>query len=365
MLTEQKTHTIIYLDRNESQFGPAPECFNILRQVTKSELSNYSRDFARGVKSVLSETLSREYDIPESNVLLSYGSEDMLKQIVHCYLAEGETMMIPQHSWWYYKSVASEVGGKVVEYPMHCDEARYRYNLEEIFALVRSVKPRLLLFASPNNPTGNSLSMDDVRLLLNECADTMFIIDEAYFGFTDIPYQVMPQLTLRFPHLAVLRTFSKLYALAGVRIGYAFVGKNYQKLITYSARYLGYNLLSEQLALAALRDKKYYQSLAAIIATERARYHAFFRSVEGCIAYRTDANFVLVKLPDEDRDPLKTHLDAIGLVIKFFSEKEFPGHVRITIGSPEQNSLLIDEMRKYFVQKRDLVSEHPLPSTRL
>lgn len=352
MPTERKNQPNIYLDRNESQFGPAPECFNILRQATKSELSNYSRDFARGVKSVLSETLAREYEILESNILLSYGSEDMLKQIVHCYLGEGETMMIPQHSWWYYKSVAGEVGGKVAEYPMRCDDARYRYDLDEIVALVRSIKPRLLLFASPNNPTGNSLSIDDVRLLLNVCPDTMFIIDEAYFGFTDTPSHVMPQLTLRFPHLVVLRTFSKLYALAGVRIGYAFVGKGYQKLITYSARYLGYNLLSEQLALAALRDRKYYQSLAAITAAEHARYHAFFRTVEGCVAYRTDANFVLVKLPHEDIDSLKKHLAEAGLVIKFFAENEFPDHVRITIGTPEQNSLLLNEMKKYFSRKK-------------
>jgi histidinol-phosphate aminotransferase len=357
MHTERKNHANIYLDRNESQFGPAPECFSILRRATKNELSNYSRDFARGVKSVLSETLASEYDIPETNILLSYGSEDMLKQIVHCYLAKDEVIMIPQHSWWYYKSVASEVSGTVVEYPMHANNERYTYDLGEIISLVRFVKPRLLLFASPNNPTGNSLSMDDVKLLVNECTDTMVVIDEAYFGFTDISHNIMPQLTLHYPHLAVLRTFSKLYALAGIRIGYAFVGKNYQKLITFSARYLGYNVLSEELALAALRDKKYYQSLAATMATERERYYQFFRTVEGCTAYRTDANFVLVKLPHEDCDSLKKPLAEAGLVIKFFAEKEFPDHVRITIGTPEQNSLLLNEMKKYFARKSALVTK--------
>jgi len=356
MHTEHKNQTKIYLDRNESQFGPAQECFNILQHATKDQLSNYSRDFARGVKSVLSETLAQEQGVPETNILLSYGSEDMLKQIVHCYLAKDEIIMIPQHSWWYYKSVASEVGGTVVEYPMHAEGERYTYNLHEIISLVRFVKPRLLLFASPNNPTGNSLSIDDVKLLVDECSNTRVVIDEAYFGFTDISHDVMPQLTLQYPHLAVLRTFSKLYALAGIRIGYAFVGKDYQNLITFSARYLGYNVLSEELALAALRDTKYYRTLAATIAAERERYYQFFRTVEGCTAYRTDANFVLVKLPHEDCDSLKKHLAQTGL-IKFFSEKEFPNHVRITIGTPEQNSLLLREMKKYFAGKSALVSE--------
>lgn len=357
MENRRKNHTLIYLDRNESQYGPAPECFSILRRVTKNELSNYSRDFARGVKSILSETLAREYAVAETNVLLSYGSEDMLKQTVHCYLGENETLMIPQHSWWYYKSVASEVNGKVVEYPMHAGESHYRYDLDEVVALVRSVRPKLLLFASPNNPTGNSLSTDDVKFLLGNCGGTRVIIDEAYFGFTDTPYHTLPQLTLRHPHLAVLRTFSKLYALAGIRIGYAFVGESYQKLITFSARYLGYNLVSEQLALAALRDGKYYQSIAATTASERERYCKFFDAADGCTAYRTDANFVLVKLPHDDIDGLKQHLAAAGLVIKFFSEKEFADHARITIGTREQNSLLLSVMKKYFAGNKSLVSE--------
>ena len=273
---------MMYLDRNESQFGPAPECFDILCRATRSDLSSYSRDFVRGVKSALSETLAMEYSLSESDVLLSYGSEDMLKQIVHCYLGAGESMMIPQHSWWYYKSVAGEVNGTVVEYPIHSDEHRFFYDLDEIISIVRDANPRLLLFASPNNPTGNSLPLNDLRRLLKACSNTKVIIDEAYFGFGNEESRVIPRLTLEYPNLALLRTFSKLYALAGIRIGYTFVGREYRNLVTYSARYLGYNQLSEQLALAALRDRSYYQSIAQTTANERERYYAFFRLVEGC-----------------------------------------------------------------------------------
>ena len=347
---------MICLDRNENQFGPAPECYSILQSATKNEISSYSRDFTRGVKSMLSETIAREYGVSEASVLLSYGSEDMLKQIVHCYLASGEVLMVPKYSWWYYKSVAGEVGGTVVEYPMHADEANFYYEIEEIVTLVRSVKPRIVLLASPNNPTGNSLKPYDVKALLQKCSDTMIIIDEAYVGFTDFSGD-MPQWTLQYPNLAVLRTFSKLYGLAGVRIGYAFVGKNFQKLIAYSARYLGYNVLSEQLALAALRNAPYYQSLASTTAKERERYYEFFQTVDGCRAYRSDANFILVKIPGEDSAPLKRHLGNAGILIKFFSEKEFSDFVRITVGTPDQNFLLIREMEKYFSHKNVLIPD--------
>ena len=348
MPTLPKNRPLMYLDRNENQFGPAPECFSILRNAAKNDLSNYSRDFTRGVKSLLSETLALEYDIPETSVLLSYGSEDMLKQIVHCYLATGETLMVPNHSWWYYKSVAREVGGKIVEYPVYRGEKTFTYEIDEIISLVRDAKPRLVLLASPNNPTGNSLSENDVRLFLEKCPDTMIVIDEAYFGFADSREDVTPPLILQYPNLSVLRTFSKLYALAGLRIGYAFVGKSYQRLITYSARYLGYNVISEQLALAALRDVAYYRLLASTVSKERRRFYEFFEAVQGCKVYRSDANFVLAKMPEGNAESLKRHLEEAGILIKFFSEKEFADLVRITIGTPEQNSRLMREMELHF-----------------
>ncbi len=348
MPTPHNDRPIAYLDRNENQFGPAPECFSILRNATKYELSSYSRDYTRGVKSVLSETLAHQYGVPEPRVLLSYGSEDMLKQIVHCYLIGGQALMVPKHSWWYYKSVAGEVGGKVIDYPIHEEERTFSYDIDEIVSAVRSEKPRIVLLASPNNPTGNSLSVKDVKLLLAKCADTRVVIDEAYFGFTDSSDDSIPQLTLQYPNLALLRTFSKLYALAGLRIGHAFVGGNFQELIAYSARYLGYNIVSEHLALAALRDTAYYRALALTVSRERSRYYDFFDRRPGCRAYRSDANFVLVKLPVNVSVALKRRLDKEGIRIKFFEEEDFTDFVRITVGSPDQNSLLINEMDRYF-----------------
>jgi histidinol-phosphate aminotransferase len=348
---------VLYLDRNENQFGPAPECFSILQKATKNELNTYSRAYLRGVKSALSEKLAEEYNLPETSVLLSYGSEDMLKQIVHCYLGPGQTMMVPKYSWWYYKSVAAEVGGKVMDYPMHAGESSFYYDREEIVSLIRHTNPRIVLLASPNNPTGNVFSADEVKFLLKSFPETLVVLDEAYFGFSDSLNDTAPQLTAHHPNLAALRTFSKLYALAGMRIGHTFVGKNYQKLVTYSTRYLGYNLLSEQLALAALRDTTYYRSVASATAGERQRYYDFFQTVDSCTAYKSEANFILVKIPGEHVGELNARLEKAGIFIKFFSEPELVGFVRITIGTLEQNTRLIREMHKYFSRTRVLIPQ--------
>ena len=94
---------VLYLDRNENQYGPSPACFKELVKSDIKEFSEYSRDFMLGYKSCLSERLATEYGVNEKNVVLGYGGEDLLKQAVHCYVHKGDKIMIPSYSWWYYK----------------------------------------------------------------------------------------------------------------------------------------------------------------------------------------------------------------------------------------------------------------------
>ncbi|HTY38619.1 MAG TPA: aminotransferase class I/II-fold pyridoxal phosphate-dependent enzyme, partial [Bacteroidota bacterium] len=120
---------ITYLDRNENLYGPSPKCFDALRTLGIEELSVYSREFTRGVKSALSERLAAELGVPEPQILLSEGSEDMLKQIVHCYLGPGEKVLSPAQSWWYYQKVAAEVGGETITYALNEGTDSFSYNV--------------------------------------------------------------------------------------------------------------------------------------------------------------------------------------------------------------------------------------------
>ena len=101
----------IYLDRNEYNYGPAPEVGEVLKNFDPNKLCFYTRIYDEGKKSILSDYLSQVYDIPEKQIILGYGGEDILKQVVHCFLAGKEkqkTLLIPKFSWWYYKSIADE-----------------------------------------------------------------------------------------------------------------------------------------------------------------------------------------------------------------------------------------------------------------
>jgi histidinol-phosphate aminotransferase len=339
---------MLRLDRNENQFGPSPLCRAALDSIQREELSFYSRDYLRGIKSALSERLAVIHGVTEKQVLLSYGSEDMLKHTVHCYLHPGEAMLIPRYSWWYYASVAQEVEGRTIEFPLHIADREFRYNVDAIERLIALHEPRLVLVASPNNPTGNTIAGTDLEQLLLRHPETLFVLDEAYHGFTgDHRDDSIPLLSV-YPNLLILRTFSKLFGLAALRIGYAFAGANFRRLSLYSARYLGYNTLSEKLALAALGDESYYAQLSTAIAEENIRCYDALNALPGITAYRSNGNFLLVRIPDEAIARLKTQLTTSGIAIKFLEEADLRSCARITIGRQEQNTRLLETFNRCF-----------------
>ncbi len=341
------SNALIYFDRNENPYGPAPACFEVLRHATIEQMSCYSRDFARGVKSILSERLAADFDVPESSILLGYGGEDILKQTVHCYLPAGETIMIPSHSWWYYKSISDEVNGIKVEYPIVEGDESYEYDVDAMLALYDAHGPRVVLISSPNNPTGNTMAPEDLLRILQHMTDTVVVLDEAYWSYTDVSGAHLRSLYQTFPNLLIVRTFSKYFALAGIRIGYALMGKNLSQLAQYSARYLGYHRLSELVAIAALDSADYYARVAMNMVDDKKLFHDELQQYEGFKVFASSANFVLVRIPAHIKAPLKQNLTAQGLIVKFMSEEALNSHMRITVGTREENRLLLDAIAAF------------------
>jgi histidinol-phosphate aminotransferase len=339
--------SILYLDRNENLYGPAPRCFEVLRSITLNELSVYSRDFTRGVKSSLSERLASDLKIPEAQLLLGEGSEDLLKQAVHCYLGPGDKILCPAQSWWYYRALASEVGGETVTYSLKVGKESYLFDVDEMIALYQKVSPRIVLIASPNNPTGNSFPDDQLRRLVDSFRESIVILDEAYWGFGDSTDDRISAFAEEYRNLIVLRTFSKYYALAGARIGFAVAGKSLGRLTKFATRYLGYNRISEALALAALDSVEYYNSVRKEMVKDREKYYSFFDNLSGFKIFRSDANFVLVRIPSDKAQLLRDFLVNRKIQLKFFSEPEFQNHIRITIGTRDQNRLLLQAISDF------------------
>lgn len=352
----RQTQSTLPLDRNENLYGPAPKCLEVLRNITVNELCLYSRDYARGIKSQLSERLAADMRIPESQVLLSEGSEDMLKQAVHCYLAPGEKILCPEQSWWYYRAVATEVGGVTVTYRMKQEGNRFSYDVGGIIESYRKESPRVVLIASPNNPTGNSFPETDLERFMGAIRDCVVILDEAYWGFAEHSADRVSELIARHPNLLILRTFSKFYALAGARIAYAAAGTGLSRLKRFASRYLGYNRVSERLALAALDSPDYYGTIHRQMCADRNRYYELFEGWNGVTCFQSDANFILVSFPRGTKEAVRLYLLQKGIAVKSFPELEFEDYLRLTLGTSEHNKAVITAMRA-------LMKSQSLPNT--
>ena len=308
------TQETTYLDRNEYNYGPAPEVAEVLKNFDPNKLCFYTRIYDEGKKSIFSDFLSSLYQIPENQIILGYGGEDILKQVVHCFLAGKE---------------------------------QQKYDFKALQETIEREKPEMVLIASPNNPTGNALTAEELDKTLSFIGkDTVVVIDEAYASFANKDTSYIKPLLEKFPNVLIVRTLSKFYGLPGLRLGFAFMGTALSRFLNYSTKYLGYNRLSEELGIAVLKATDYYQNVADQMAQDREMYIRELRPLAGFKVYDSNANFMLVKYPIEWKEKLQTALKAKGYLIKFMNEPDLNTHMRITLGTHAQNCMVIETIKE-------------------
>lgn len=337
-----------FLDRNEFNFEPSQKVIDTIKNFDPKELCFYTRIYDQKKKSVVSVRLSEIYGVPEEQVLLGYGGEDILKNVVHYYLTKGsnKTIMIPQFSWWYYNSIAEEVNGFTEMYPLYEQDDTFAYNIDEIIEYTNRICPKILLLASPNNPTGNSLNSDEIGQIMRSIPkETIVLIDEAYASFITNDVNYIAPLVDEFSNLIISRTLSKFYGLPGLRMGFGFMGKGHEKFLKYANKYLGYNRFSEAVALAALESEEHYRDVAKQMDWGRLLYKKELGGIPGFKVYKSVANFILIKYPIELKPALGKAFAEQEYKIKFMGDKGLESCMRITLGRPEQTQTVCDTIK--------------------
>ena len=338
-----------FLDRNEFNFDPSQKVIDAIKNFDPKTLCFYTRIYDQGKKSVVSVKLSEIYNVPEEQVLLAYGGEDILKNAIHYYLMKGDNkkILIPEYSWWYYNKVASECYGTFEMYPLHELDDTFAYDVDEVIEYTNRIHPRMLLLASPNNPTGNSLTSEEIgRIMEHIPDDTMVLIDEAYASFITSDTDYIAPLVNKYKNLIISRTLSKFYGLPGLRCGFGFIGAGHSHFISYINKYLGYNRFSEAVALAALDSDAHYRRVADDMEWGRQLFKKTFGDKPGFKVYKSVANFILIKYPIAIKEQLQTALAEQHYKIKFMTDKGLESCLRITLGRKEQTQTVVDTILK-------------------
>ena len=262
---------------------------------------------------------------------------------------DNKKILIPEFSWWYYNKVASECYGTFEMYPLHEQDDTFAYDVDEVIEYTNRIHPRMLLLASPNNPTGNSLTPDEIgRIMENIPDDTMVLIDEAYASFITSDTDYIAPLVNKYRNLIISRTLSKFYGLPGLRCGFGFIGAGHDHFVSYINKYLGYNRFSEAVALAALDSDDHYRRVADDMEWGRQLFKRTFGDKPGFKVYKSVANFILIKYPIEIKEALQKALAAENYKIKFMTDKGLESCVRITLGRKEQTQTVCDTMLRVF-----------------
>ena len=205
----------------------------------------------------------------------------------------------------------------------------------------------MLLLASPNNPTGNSLTSEQIgKIMENIPSETMVLIDEAYASFITTDTDYIAPLVNKYSNLIISRTLSKFYGLPGLRVGFGFIGKGHDQFISYVNKYLGFNRFSEAVALAALDSDDHYRKVADDMEWGRQLYKKALGDKPGFKVYKSVANFILIKYPVEIKEQLKEALADQQYKIKFMSDKGLESCLRITLGRKEQTQTVVDTLLK-------------------
>lgn len=320
-------HGEIRLDTNTNVLGSNPAAAEYLRHID-IDLNGYPNTYSDGLRTALAEL----YGLEQDNFLVGSGSDEMLDVSFKTFTEWGDTCVSPTPSYTLYNYFVEMNGGKAVNVDLDDD-----FQLD-VDAMLKP-KAKIMIMPSPNNPTGNCFRSKDIEEILNR-SEGIVVVDEAYGEYAK---DSMVKRVNEFDNLIVLRTFSKAYAMAALRVGYAIASKPVADMMTAVKIPYSLNKISEMAAIAAVKDQDFVRRSVELVNKERPYLDAGLRKL-GFETFPSDSNFILARSPI-DHVELVSGLKSKGILIRDFGTKRRTENcVRPTVGTRELNDLLLEKI---------------------
>ncbi len=326
---------IVKMASNENPVGPSPLAVRAIRE-NLDRINLYPDGGGYYLKKKLASSLG----VGEDQIILGNGSDEIIRMVVETFLNEGEEAVIAEPSFVIYKLAVKTINGKCRMVALN----DYQYDMESM-AKVVGERTKIVFVANPNNPTGTMVTKSEVESFLAKIPEGVIsVFDEAYFEY--IERDDFPE-TIRYINsgatIICLRTFSKIYGLAGLRIGY---GISQPEIVTEMNRVrqpFNANSIAQVAAISALDDREHVEKSREV---NRAGKDFLYRELEKRkIAYvPSEANFILVEVGDGAG--VASALLKKGVIVRDMSCYNLPNFVRVTIGVEEANKRFIEEMAK-------------------
>jgi histidinol-phosphate aminotransferase len=288
----------------------------------------------------LKQKLAAKLGVTTANLILGNGSNEIIEFIGHALMAPGAEVVVSQYCFAVYPIVTSLFGAKLITVPA-------KDHGHDIPAMLRAITPqtRVIFVANPNNPTGTLIPAADIERLIREVPSNVLIaMDEAYVEFLDEPLDLLPMIRSgQVPNLLLMRTFSKIYGLAGLRLGYGIGHPDLIAALEKIRQPFNINSLIQAGALAALDDEEHINGTRRNNAEGLKLYEDAFRELKLTFV-PSSANFILVRVGDGQK--VFAELQKLGVIVRPMAGYQLPEWIRISIGSPAENQRCLAALRQ-------------------
>ena len=317
------------LNANENPYPPSPKVAEALHAAVCGDLRLYPDAMANELRGRIASL----HGLSGDNVLVGNGSDDTLTMIIRCFVGEGQLVVAPRPTYPLYE-VLVEIQGAAMRW----------VDFPEDFSLPADLAvpgARVTFLANPNSPSGTWVEPDAVAALAR-AVDGVLVIDEAYVDFAD---GHCVGLLGELDNVIVLRSFSKSFSLAGVRIGYALASEEIIAGMVKVKDSYNANRFAIAAGVAALDDIEYMRANVARLRSERERVSATLKEL-GFFVFPSHTNFVALRTTEPTPKQVGDALAAQGILVRTFGDPVLADWARITIGTPEQNDRLLGTVSK-------------------
>ncbi|BAY77574.1 histidinol-phosphate aminotransferase [Nostoc linckia NIES-25] len=324
----QRGTQIIKLNSNENPYPPSPGALGVLQNIDGEWLRRYPEPFGGEFRQAASQVLG----VPSDWIIVGNGSDELLSVVIRACAEPGRKVVYPMPTYVLYRTLAQMQNADIAEIPYGED---YSLPLEELIAVNGSVT----FIASPNSPSGYVVAMDDLRKLASQLSGVL-VIDEAYVDFTE---ENALALVKEYENVIVIRTLSKGYSLAGLRLGFGVANpKLLHGLFKVKDSY-NIDAIACAIGTAAITDQAYKNACVAKIKASRSKLAADLKQL-GFQVWDSQTNFLLTQPPAGNAEYLYQKLKEQGILIRYFKQPGLEDKLRITVGTDEQNQALVEAL---------------------
>ncbi len=328
---QPKMANLVKLNTNENPFAPSPEVEKVLRTFDAALMRRYPDPRADAMRCAIAQ----RNGIKKENVIIGNGSDDILTMIFRSFTSPALAMAMLYPSYSLYAELAAMQGAEVIRIAL----AEKTFALPENL-LEQASRANLLMLTRPNAPTGNSFCFKTIENICRSF-DGIVVIDEAYADFAE---DNCMELAKTLPNVIVMRTFSKSYALAGLRLGYAVSSENIIEGLMKLKDSYNVDMLSQSIALAAYNDTAYFADRVAGVKAMRAKLKTELEEL-GFYCVDSQSNFLFAMPPDGDGERCFKSLREEAVIVRYFPGEATGKYVRITIGNEAENARLLEVLR--------------------